>query len=69
MIDRYIYWKCGHCGEKNVSDKLNRWSMDTCSCLKSSVDAEIDYSRFLGNPIVITKEEYDRSLKQTKHGN
>lgn len=59
MDDNLIYWKCGDCNSHHVSDKTKRWKMDWCECKNSGVDAEMYYSRMVGNPIVITKEEYE----------
>lgn len=62
--DNLIYWMCGDCGSHHISDKSKRHQMDWCDCKSSAVDAEEYYSRMIGNPIVITKEEYDNAIKR-----
>jgi hypothetical protein len=64
--NRYIYWKCKKCESHHKSDKKKRWSMDMCKCKESGVDAEEWYSRWLGDAVETSINEYEeyRKIKQ-----
>lgn len=57
--ENLIYWVCGYCNSHHISDKKKRHQMDWCKCGETALDAEKYYIRMVGNPIEITKEEYE----------
>lgn len=59
----YEYWRCNACGAYRKSSKIKKWTMDYCRCMKSGVDAEHFYTRVLGNAEIITKEEYEKGIR------
>lgn len=59
--DKFVYWKCEKCNSYHKSDKIRRHRMDTCKCGESHVDAEEWYSRWMGSPVVVTEEEYNKN--------
>jgi len=61
---RYTKWKCPECEDEVISDRLKKWSMDTCKCGKSSVDIDEHYVRVIGEiPIVIEESDDLETLK------
>ena len=65
--ERYIYWKCSKCNSHHKSDKQARWNMDMCKCQESGVDAEEHYSRWLGDSVEISIEEYEEYIKNKQN--
>lgn len=55
-MKKFIKWQCKICKNIITSNKEIRWSMDTCKCGETSVDAEEYYTRFIGNEPLIIKE-------------
>jgi len=50
---------CTKCGQELYSFTDERWSMTTCECGESSLDAELWYTREMGFVKVIDIKEFD----------
>ena len=48
-----VCWKCPYCKEQLESFTQQRWTMNTCKCEKSAVDAEEGYIRIIGDAKII----------------
>ena len=55
-----ITWECGKCGDVKESCSWKRWEMDVCKCGASGMDLEEWYSRSMGCPKIIKREEIEK---------
>ena len=44
-------WKCKKCKSIQISDPLQRYTLDYCKCKSVCVDAEEHYIRFISNDL------------------
>ena len=57
-------WICNECEVINVSDSSITHNMTMCECGKSGYDLEEEYSRTLGNILVVSRIEYNEDKSQ-----
>lgn len=66
-MKRFTKYKCQICKSEFVTDRKEKWTLDTCKCGKTMVDDSEGLTRSIGaEPILVASADTKAGLKPKK---